>query len=106
MDNQKQETVLKLSNNQLEIVIKEYLLQENGLNEVFTIGSKSERKKPIERNGKRPTFMERYSCLITSSLRTLPPTGQTSTSPTAKGTYTPTQKWRPSSQQTQGRPLS
>ena len=35
MEDQKQETELKLSKNQLESVIKAQLLQENGLNDVF-----------------------------------------------------------------------
>src|SRR5690606_24438324 len=37
MNNQKQETELKLSKSQLESVIKSQLLQENGLNDVFTM---------------------------------------------------------------------
>lgn len=37
MENQEQETVLKLSNSQLQSVIKDHLLQENGLNEVFSM---------------------------------------------------------------------
>jgi putative transposase len=37
MENQKQETELKLSNSQLQSVIKDHLLQENGLNDVFTM---------------------------------------------------------------------
>lgn len=37
MKNQEQETDLKLSNNQLQSVINEHLLHENGLNEVFSM---------------------------------------------------------------------
>ena len=37
MENQKQETELKLSKSQLQSVIKDHLLKENGLNDVFTM---------------------------------------------------------------------